>query len=213
MKPKNALFIYQITPNILKKYVLMKIFSLEGGEWRSNTARAIFFAEYNIKIGYASYGCFVQNMFARNTTIGNYCSFADAIRSFNANHPITEAICHPIFYNKKFGYPVSDVTRSSLVIGHDVWIGQGCIILPSCTQIGNGAIIGAGSIVTKNVDAYSVVAGNPAKEIKKRFDTDTIEILEKSLWWNLKADELFHYYTLRKDAKVFAQQIIDDYHL
>lgn len=53
------------------------------------------------------------------------------------------------------------------VVGHDVWIGRNSVILPKCKKIGNGAIIGAGSVVTHNVEPYSIVAGNPAREIRK----------------------------------------------
>ena len=77
-----------------------------------------------------------------------------------------------------------------MFIGHDVWIGDGTIILPSVTSIGNGAVIGAGSIVTKNVEAYSVVVGNPARKIKMRFTPKVIRDLETSRWWEMDKNAL-----------------------
>lgn len=68
-------------------------------------------------------------------------------------------------------------------IGNDVWIGQNVVVLPTCIFIGNGAVIGAGSIVTKDVPAYSIVVGNPAKVIRMRFKEEIIEKLEVTQWW------------------------------
>ena len=80
--------------------------------------------------------------------------------------------------------------RRALILGLDVWIGANVIILPSVTFIGNGAVIGAGSVVTKNINNYEVVAGNPAKVLKKRFSEDRIKNIELTEWWKLKKKEL-----------------------
>lgn len=80
-----------------------------------------------------------------------------------------------------------------LTVGHDVWIGANAIILPGCCNIGNGAIIGAGSIVTKDVPPYSIVAGNPARMIRMRFPQQVIASLEASEWWLLSKAELSKY--------------------
>ena len=127
----------------------------------------------------------------QGVTFGNYCSIAPEIRIFRANHPKKTFISHPLMNNPIVGYVKEDMLeRPSLTIGHDVWIGERAIILPSVTSIGNGAIIGAGSIVTKDVEPYSIVAGNPAKKIGKRFEDKVIHRLEESEWWLLKKDEL-----------------------
>jgi len=73
--------------------------------------------------------------------------------------------------------------KGDMVIGNDVWIGLEATIMPGVT-IGDGAIIGAKSVVTHNVEPYSVVAGNPARVIKKRFSDETIKRLLKIQWWN-----------------------------
>ena len=74
-------------------------------------------------------------------------------------------------------------------MGNDVWIGQNVTIM-SGVKIGDGAIIAANSVVTKNVDSYSIVGGNPAKFIKKRFDDELIEYLFKLKWWNWSKEKI-----------------------
>jgi chloramphenicol O-acetyltransferase type B len=75
------------------------------------------------------------------------------------------------------------------VIGHDVWIGLGAVIL-SGVNIGNGAVIGASAMVTKNVLAYSIVVGNPGKIIGTRFSDEEINILEELCWWFWRDEKL-----------------------
>jgi acetyltransferase-like isoleucine patch superfamily enzyme len=74
-------------------------------------------------------------------------------------------------------------------IGSDCWIGDNAVVIAG-TQIGNGAVIGAGSVVTKNVPSYAIVAGNPARIIRFRFDEELIKNLEKNKWWNRELEEL-----------------------
>jgi len=79
--------------------------------------------------------------------------------------------------------------KNKIIVGNDVWIGHNAIIVGNVT-IGNGAIIAAGSVVTKDVADYSVVAGVPAKEIKKRFSSNIISEIEELKWWDKSEDEL-----------------------
>lgn len=164
----------------------------EGGEAFSDHIRKIYREKYGIIVGYGTYGgCFNKYKIPTGTEFGNYCSIALGVTVFRANHPIKYFTTHPLFYNPKLGYVKNDkLNRPRLKIGNDVWIGQNALILPSCNYIGNGAIIGAGSVVTKNVESYSIVAGNPAKLIKMRFNENTIQALEKSKWWTLSRNEL-----------------------
>lgn len=75
------------------------------------------------------------------------------------------------------------------MVGNDVWIGQNVTILPG-VHIGNGAIIGMNSVVGSDVPPYTIVAGNPARTIRKRFDDELIDLLQKFEWWNLSIEEI-----------------------
>lgn len=163
----------------------------EGGVAYSHTAREIFKRQHNIEVGYGSYGCFDYSHLRPNITIGNYCSFAPGVRIFRANHKMELFTTHPITYgalggNKK----MVELNQKHLTIGNDVWIGANAIILPGCENIGDGACIGAGSIVTKDVPPYAIVVGNPAKILRYRFDKETIERIQESKWWLLDKDTL-----------------------
>ena len=123
--------------------------------------------------------------------IGKFCSIASGVKIGLGGHPVNEFIStYPAFYAKKnSGCKVSFVHKQLYdefkltEICHDVWIGLNAIIMDG-VKIGNGAIIGAGSVVTKNVPSYAVVAGNPAKIIRYRFNESQREILEEFKWWD-----------------------------
>ena len=79
--------------------------------------------------------------------------------------------------------------NKSVVIGNDVWIGQNATVLPG-VHIGDGAIIGANSVVGSDVPPYTIVAGNPARKIRSRFDNELTELLLKFSWWDKSVDEI-----------------------
>lgn len=185
--------LYFIAPSFLRAKFLKKIVKREGGQMYSKTLRAIYKKQYGIEVGYGSYGgCFnLSNNIPNNVIFGNWCSIAKEVRIFRANHPKNTFTSHPLVYNPVAGYVKEDMlNRPQLIVGHDVWIGEWSIILPKVCSIGNGAIIGAGSVVTKDVAPYSIVAGNPAKCIGMRFDKITIEKLENSGWWQKDKEAL-----------------------
>lgn len=126
--------------------------------------------------------------------VGRYCSFAGDIHYFGANHPMDNVSMSPYFYEKSFGNVVRDIKKSDLIIGHDCWIGHGVIITATCNTIGNGAVIAAGAVVTKNVSPYAIVGGNPAKIIKYRFNEKEIKCLEEAHWWDKIPSELMQGY-------------------
>ena len=80
--------------------------------------------------------------------------------------------------------------KGDTIIGNDVWIGQNVTILPG-VHIGDGAIIGANSVVTKDIPAYHIAGGNPCKIIRKRFNENLINYLEEIKWWNWEEDKIF----------------------
>ena len=79
--------------------------------------------------------------------------------------------------------------KGDTVIGNDVWIGQNAVILPG-VHIGDGAIIGANSVVGKDVEPYTIAAGNPAKILRKRFDDELIDLLLEFKWWDKEIEEI-----------------------
>ena len=127
--------------------------------------------------------------------IGKFCQIASGVEFVmnGANHQMNSVSTFP-FYTLE-GWEQNPPTQNDLpikgdtVIGNDVWIGQNVTILPG-VHIGDGAIIGANSVVGKNVDPYTIVVGNPAKLLRKRFDDELIDILEKLKWWDKSVDEI-----------------------
>lgn len=163
----------------------------EGGDVHSKTLRRIFTAYHGVDVGMYSYGCFVPENIPAGTSIGRYCSFATGVTIFNTNHPFDRISQHPFFYNPRLkATPGETVTRGRISIGHDVWLGKNALILPRVSHIGNGAVIGAGSVVTKDVPPYAVVAGNPARIIKYRFSPAVQEKIQQSRWWDSSIEEL-----------------------
>jgi virginiamycin A acetyltransferase len=164
----------------------MYVERLDGGKMSSATLRRIFYDYHKIEIGKYSYGgCFDHTRIGEFTRIGRYCSFAEGVCIFNGNHPLEFKSTHPFFYNTAFGYVEEEmIDRNRLVIGNDVWIGRNALILPFVKFIGDGSVIGAGAIVTKNVPDFAVVAGNPATIIKYRFTKETAEEIKDSKWWD-----------------------------
>jgi acetyltransferase-like isoleucine patch superfamily enzyme len=129
--------------------------------------------------------------FPPGVTIGRYVSVGPGVRVFRRNHPMDRLSMHPYFYNSALGLVEQDTIESRpLTIGHEAWIGENAIITPGCERIGIGAVVGAGAVVTKDVEDFSIVAGNPAKVIRTRFDKRTIDRLLDSRWWERSGGEL-----------------------
>lgn len=177
---------YDINNTVLR-YVLRKIIGeLDGGQAFSEKLRIVMKKYHGIDIGSGTYGaCFRPDQMwcgFDNLKIGKFLSFAKGVCIYTRNHPYWKPSTSPLFYNAKFvqgGVKKDTVEYGNLEIGNDVWIGQYAVILPSCKRIGDGAVIGAGSIITKDVPDYAVVAGNPGKIIKYRFKPEIIELLKK----------------------------------
>ncbi|RYE28211.1 MAG: CatB-related O-acetyltransferase [Sphingobacteriaceae bacterium] len=133
-----------------------------------------------------------------NTTIGAFCSIAENATIGHAEHPYNQFSTSPVFYKKdnalgtKKFYQQTIDEFTTTTIGHDVWIGYNAYIRSGIT-VGNGSIIGAGAVVTKNVEPYTIVAGVPAKKIRDRFNAGKIQQLEQDKWWNLADEELIVY--------------------
>lgn len=180
------------------------------GQGKSTIARKYFKKRYKVDVGLYSYGgCFDPNFnTGGEVSLGRYCSIANDVHYFGANHPVSYVSTSAYFYNKSLGYEVKDVQRETLEIGNDVWIGYGTIILSGCHKIGNGCVIGAGSIVTHDIPPYAIAVGNPAKIIKYRFTLQEQEKLEKSRWWDQPPEEIMRYYDHIDNLDLFLKEFI-----
>lgn len=137
------------------------------------------------RYSYCGYNCTILN-----AQIGRFCSISDSVIIGQAQHPLEWVSTSPAFYRGRDSIPKDlaqldfDTNPQQTVIGNDVWIGQNAILKSGIT-VGDGAVIAMGSIVTKDVEPYAIVGGNPAHVIKMRFDDRTIERLLQSEWWNM----------------------------
>lgn len=125
-------------------------------------------------------------------TVGSFCSIGTGvIIMLDGNHRMDWVTTYP--FKEVLGgladFPDSSLPKCGVKIGNDVWIGMNSFILPGVT-IGDGVVVGAESVVTKDVSPYSVVAGNPAKLIRQRFDNETIANLLEIKWWNWSIDRI-----------------------
>ena len=129
--------------------------------------------------------------------IGKFCSIACGARFLftSANHTMRSLSTYPFpLFFEEWGLDKANVTdawdnKGYIVIGSDVWIGQNVTILPG-TRIGDGAVIGAESVVSGVVEPYTIVAGNPARLIRRRFDQELQTLLETLRWWDRPAEEI-----------------------
>ena len=125
------------------------------------------------------------NTVIKHAEIGKYCSISWNVSITGNTHNYKTLSPHPLSHFPSFGFveEVTPLENKTIKIGNDVWIGMNACVLPG-VEIGDGAIIGAGSVVTKDVPAYAIVVGNPAKVIKYRFCDEVIDCLIQCQWWN-----------------------------
>lgn len=144
------------------------------------------FEEHNVLYNY--------NFSKVKLIIGKFCAIAAETKFIMTGDHKLDAIStypFPIFQNGwEEAYSVEALpVKGDLVVGNDVWFGYNCLIKNGVT-IGDGAIIAAGAVVVKDVPAYAVVAGNPAKVVKMRFDAKTVERLLAIAWWNCPIEKI-----------------------
>ncbi|MBO4619988.1 MAG: CatB-related O-acetyltransferase [Victivallales bacterium] len=137
--------------------------------------------------------------------IGKFCQIAAGVEFVmnGANHQMNAATTYPFYTMEGWEMPPPTVDalpfKGDTVIGNDVWIGQNAVILPG-VHIGDGAIVGADSVVGSDVAPYSIVAGNPARLIRKRFDDELIDLMLKFSWWDKSIDEINRLIPLLTDS-------------
>jgi virginiamycin A acetyltransferase len=149
--------------------------------------------------------------------IGNFCAIASGVKFImnGANHETAPISTFPfgIFgngwekVNEDADLNAKYPNKGDTLIGNDVWIGYDTTIMPGI-KVGNGAIIAAKTVVTKDIPDYAVVGGNPAKIIRIRYDQDTIERLNKIAWWNWSAQKITEYLPLINSRDIDALEKI-----
>lgn len=200
-----------------RRYAIEGICRIEGGQMWSPTYRELMRRHFDVEIGTYSYGPgLLPDGLPEGTRIGNYCSFAVGILALRRNHPTNRFTQHPFFFNSALGLLKNDsitiVRDCPLIVGDDVWIGANAIITPKCRSIGIGAVIGAGAIVTKDVPAFAIVAGTPARQIGTRFSPEIQQVLLECKWWAHPIDHLVPILPLfLEDATLESSQRLRDH--
>lgn len=160
-----------------------------------------YFGHFEVLDDYAAYlAPYLFPLSPEKLVMGKFCQIAHGVRfiTSSANHfmggfstfPFNNFMMTPqtTMEDIQAMFQVSE-KKGDTIIGNDVWIGMEAVIMPGVT-IGDGAIIGSRSVVVKDVEPYTIVGGNPAKPLKKRFDEATIATLLKMQWWNWPVDKI-----------------------
>ncbi|WP_047248575.1 CatB-related O-acetyltransferase [Chromobacterium subtsugae] len=182
----------KLLEKIGRKWALRKIRRLPA--YQRGAAR--FSLEYGgrYKFGFASYG--LPSVSDWNDggalEIGAFCSFAADVKILLGGHHRSDWVStypFPAMFPKAADIPDHCVSRGPVVIGSDVWVCSGAVVL-SGVRIGDGAVIAAGAVVTRDVPPYAIAAGNPAKVVRFRFSPDIVAQLLAIRWWDWPGDEL-----------------------
>ena len=146
------------------------------------------------------------------TEIGKFCSIADDVILGPGIHTLSQISSSPIFteYYNAVGKSWTSKTVAKpfkpVRIGHDVWIGSRVVVMGGVT-IGNGAVVGACAVVTKDVPPYAIVGGVPAKVIRYRFPEDVISKLEEIHWWDMPEEKLKSYIALFQKENIRIEEL------
>lgn len=163
---------------------------------------------YRGKIGKYSY--IGNNSFVIDTDIGNFTSISTDCYIGGTSHPTDWVSTSPVFHKwgnimkKNFSYHEYEIFKRT-VIGNDVWIGNR-VMIKAGVKIADGAVVGMGSIVTKDIGPYEIWAGNPAKFIRKRFDDETINELLNTEWWNWDDEKIAEYAAKMNNIENFLRE-------
>lgn len=190
--------------------IIKLLYKLGGGAFHSVVLRDILRIYHRLDVGAYSYGpCLRPGGWPGGVTIGRYTSVAEGVQVFRRNHPMERLSMHPFFYSSALKVLENDnIDEFTLYIGNDVWIGSNVVITTGCKYIGNGAVIAAGAVVTKDIPDFSIWGGVPAKLIKMRFSDDVIKKIEETQWWDRDLPELVN--RLRYFTVVCDEPLLDD---
>lgn len=203
-------------PRIIRKLGANRIINFFKGNYNDGRIERYECEKYfGFSVGQYSYGyepfCYP---WVNLESIGSYCSIAKNVSITGWNHPYHYITTSPIAYHPTRGFVNKEELDQSfydknkkVIIGNDVWIGDNVTILPS-VKIGNGSIVGAGSVVTKDVPDYAIVVGVPAKVVKYRFTEDEIKILQKIKWWEWSEEEIRKKIDLFRNSPEFFKKFL-----
>lgn len=173
--------------------------------------------------GYMGYGSYIGDQCTIMAKIGRYCSIGHKVTVLTGTHPSHKFVStHPTFYSLRLQNGTTYVSKQKFkekifadeeseygcIIGNDVWIGYNATIMGGCT-IGDGAIIATGAFVKDDVEPYTIVAGQPAKVIGKRFDDNKIEFLKQFKWWDKPEQWIKKYANDFEDIDKFVRNHIE----
>jgi acetyltransferase-like isoleucine patch superfamily enzyme len=145
--------------------------------------------------------------------MGRFCSIGPGCRIGVGIHPVNHISTSPVFFSTKeqagISFASTDIFEENreIKIGHDVWIGANAVILDG-VEIGTGAIIAAGAVVTRDVAPYSIAAGVPAISKRKRFTEEQIECLLRSCWWDWDNERLSKYAAKFSHVSEFIEEVL-----
>jgi len=131
--------------------------------------------------------------------IGRYCAIGEGVRMISSNHR-TDVVNMQYLLQRRLGFPEEEESRGPIRIGNNVWIGDAVIVLDGVT-VGDGAVIAAGSVVTGDVPPFAVVAGVPARQLRKRCNDANVQRLLSLGWWNWTESEM------RKHPELFTEEL------
>lgn len=161
------------------------------------------------EVGVGTYGVPHVHDWSEGSTlrIGAYCSISSDVHILLGGHHRTDWVStfpFPVFVEEALGAGAHGGTHGNVVIGSDVWLAYGCTILSGVT-IGHGAVVGARSVVPRDVPPYAIVAGNPAKIIGWRFDQQQREFFLQCQWWTWSEAEI------RKISRLLSSDRLDEF--
>lgn len=189
----------------------------DGGEMRSVQLRRLMRMHHGVTIGDYSYGAILRRgVLPRGTMVGRWCSVGQELIVRRRDHPIERLTQHPFFYNAKLGLVPRDTIAldgdNPLTIGNDVWIGDRVTILSGCRHIGDGAVLAAGAVVTRDVPPFAIMGGVPARMLRARFPEPIARLVAQSRWWEFDVETvagwrplLFQPLTEQRAADLVAQ--------
>lgn len=207
-------FIKKIVKKIKFSQKVKYDFSVNIG-WKSQFEGCNYIYPRSFYCGNMGYGSYIQSDCSLIANIGRFTSIAPYVKSSNGIHPTRGGFVttSPMFFSIQKQNGTTFATHKTFdeilpipEIGNDCWIGEDVFICPNI-KIGDGAVVYAGAVVTKNVPPYSIVGGVPAKIIRYRFDEETIDFLLKIKWWNFPIKWLKKNWMLLNNIEEFKETI------